>query len=148
MATFRSQPTIPPDIITYRLDDKLVYVRPADNYEEALDIAQKEYPDELSQVPRERIAFSKAATVSGQRHVVRISESAWVGAVSRLLRGEVIDIQVRSPPHTVVLKDEPPQYLETQNTKTELDAVPQLTSLGAGGPQGRAWRSRFLWRTC
>ena len=33
MATFRSTPTIPPEVITYRLADKLVYVRPADDYE-------------------------------------------------------------------------------------------------------------------
>lgn len=33
MATYRSSPTVPADIITYRLGTKLVYVKPADDYE-------------------------------------------------------------------------------------------------------------------
>jgi hypothetical protein len=33
MATFRSTPTVPPEVITYRLGEKLVYVKPAADYE-------------------------------------------------------------------------------------------------------------------
>lgn len=108
MATFRSTPTVPPEVITYRLADKLVYVRPADNYEQALDFAQKEFAEELSEVSRDRISFNISAPVNGERRSVRISESAWPAAVARLLRGEVIDIHVRPLP----AKDQPPQYLE------------------------------------
>ncbi|KAF8070781.1 hypothetical protein FPV67DRAFT_1414279 [Lyophyllum atratum] len=113
MATYRSEPPVPTDIITYRLQSKLVYVRPADNYEQALDFAQKEFPDELAGVSRDRISFNITAKMNGEHRHVRISESAWVAAVTRLLRGEVIDVHVRPPPGTIDTKDAPPpQYLE------------------------------------
>jgi len=127
MATYRSAPTVPADIITYRFGDKLVYVRPADNYEQALDFAQKEFSDELSQVSRDRISFTIVATMNGERRAVRISESAWVAAVARLLRGEVIDIQVRPQPQSADSKDLPPQYLE----------VPQLSRMSYSTPPSR-----------
>ncbi|KAG5653513.1 hypothetical protein H0H81_012586 [Sphagnurus paluster] len=85
----RAEIPVAADIITYRLGSKLVYVRPADDYE--ANFAQKEFPEELANVPRERISFMISAKMNGESRVVRISESAWVGAVTRLLRGEVID---------------------------------------------------------
>ncbi|KAG6900708.1 hypothetical protein C0993_003734 [Termitomyces sp. T159_Od127] len=89
--TYRTEPAVPADIITYRLDSKLVYVRPADDYEQALDYAQKEYP-ELAELERSRISFRINAKLNGQSQSVRISASAWSAAVSRLLRGEIIDV--------------------------------------------------------
>ncbi|KAF9456942.1 hypothetical protein BDZ94DRAFT_293818 [Collybia nuda] len=113
MASYRSGATpIPADIITYRLGDKLVYVRPADDYEQALDFAQKEFHEELSTISRERISFNVYATMNGERRSVRISESAWAPAVARLLRGEVIDISIRPLPQPSGTKDQPPQYLD------------------------------------
>ncbi|KAG6809303.1 hypothetical protein H0H92_000761, partial [Tricholoma furcatifolium] len=92
----RSEPTVPAEIITYRFGPKLVYVKPADNYEQAIDYAQKEFSEELEGVPRDRISFVVAARLNNnERQSVRISESAWQAAVARLLRGEVVDIQVR-----------------------------------------------------
>ncbi|RDB25429.1 hypothetical protein Hypma_007551 [Hypsizygus marmoreus] len=112
MASYRSGPTVPADIITYRLGCKLVYVKPADNYEQALDFAQKEFPEELANVSRNRISFTIMANMNGERKVVRISESAWVAAVARLLRGEVIDVQVRPLAPSADSKELPPQYLD------------------------------------
>jgi hypothetical protein len=111
-----------------------VYVRPADDYEvrskrswsysvldipplqQALDFAQKEFPEELSDVSRDRISFNISATMGGERRAIRISESAWVAAVARLLRGEVIDVTVKPLPKSPKSSDakdiEPPQYLE------------------------------------
>ncbi|TFK44860.1 hypothetical protein BDQ12DRAFT_673703 [Crucibulum laeve] len=120
MAMYRTGPTIPADIITYRYNHKLVYVRPADNYEQALDFAQKEFPDELENIPRDRITFVIVANMSGERKPVRISESAWPAAVARLLRAEVIDIVVRPDPNDIKEKEAPPMYLE----------VPQLDGSG------------------
>ncbi|EAU91477.1 hypothetical protein CC1G_01966 [Coprinopsis cinerea okayama7 len=106
---YRTGPPVPADIITYRHNFKLVYVKPAETYDKALDIAQQEY-EELSSVPRHRIGFSVTSTFNGQRQPVRISESAWSSAVGRLLRGEVIDIIIRADPDGK--HSPPPQYLE------------------------------------
>ncbi|KAF5380532.1 hypothetical protein D9615_004722 [Tricholomella constricta] len=112
MATYRSEPPVPTDIITYRCGSKLVYVRPADSYEQALDFAQKEFPEELAELPRDRIFFNISAKMNGEHKQVRISESAWVAAVTRLLRGEVIDVCVRPEPRDTKSELPPPQYLE------------------------------------
>ncbi|KAF9012473.1 hypothetical protein BDQ17DRAFT_704566 [Cyathus striatus] len=109
MATYRSIQPVPTDIITYRFAEKLVYVRPADNYEQALDVAQKEFPEELGDIPRDRITFNIVANINGGRKHVRISDSAWIATVARLLRGEIIELHIR--PDTSE-KDAPPLYLE------------------------------------
>ncbi|KAH0588747.1 hypothetical protein H2248_004553 [Termitomyces sp. 'cryptogamus'] len=114
--TYRTEAPVPTDIITYRLNSKLVFVRPADDYEQALDYAQKEFPDELAELDRSRISFYINAKMNGDRlQSVRISASAWPAAVSRLLRGEVIDVCVYTPPtvrHSDSKDVAPPQYLE------------------------------------
>lgn len=107
--TYRNSPVVPTDIITYKHAGKLVYVKPAENYELALDFAQKEFPEELGHIPRDRIMFTISVNVQGERRHVRISESAWTGTVGRLLRGEVIDVGLRPDPSAVI---PPPQYLE------------------------------------
>ncbi|KAF8891745.1 hypothetical protein BD779DRAFT_1468676 [Infundibulicybe gibba] len=112
MATYRTSPTVPPDMITYRLGNKLVFVKPADDYEAALDIAQKEFPEDLSQISRDRISFYILATMEGQKRAIRVSESAWPAASAGLRRTEIIDILVRPN-----VKEAPPQYLEVPQSK-------------------------------
>ncbi|KAG6891495.1 hypothetical protein C0992_005634 [Termitomyces sp. T32_za158] len=135
--TYRTEPAVPADIITYRLDSKLVYVRPADDYEvghtscftfseakrrvqQALDYAQKEYP-ELAELERSRISFHINAKLNGHSQPVRISESAWPAAVSRLLRGEVIDVCIQ-PSIDAKYAVAPPQYLEVPQPRYSLSA--------------------------
>jgi hypothetical protein len=79
-------------------------------------MALKEFADELTGIPKHRIRFSLQATMNGNRRRVRISESAWPSAVSRLLRGEVIDIEVVEE-RMKGEKDEPPRYLEVPDIK-------------------------------
>jgi hypothetical protein len=79
-------------------------------------MALKEFADELTGIPKHRIRFSLQATMNGNRRRVRISESAWPSAVSRLLRGEVIDIEVVEE-RTKDEKDSPPRYLEVPDIK-------------------------------
>ncbi|PFH50877.1 hypothetical protein AMATHDRAFT_143916 [Amanita thiersii Skay4041] len=98
----------PADFVTYRYGQKLVYVAPVYDYEQAVNIAQKEYT-ELAQIPRDRILFSISAPLHGKKHMVRISESAWSAAMQRVLRGEIIDIHIRADPllqETVSIYDE------------------------------------------
>jgi len=151
MATYRSDPPVPTDIITYRLGSKLVYVRPADNYEQALDFAQKEFPEDLADVSRDRISFNITAKMNGEHRHVRISESAWVAAVTRLLRGEVIDIHVRPLRGSVDTKEAPPpQYLEvpqqTLRHSSSTPSSPRNRSRDASPSPSERGSSRSWWK--
>lgn len=112
MASYRTNSPIPADIVTYRFRGNLVYVKPELDYEVALDIAQKEFV-ELYGVDRHHIVFTTHATVAGTRTSVRISAGAWASTVSRMLRGEVIDVDIMEDKK----QDEPPQYLEVPDSK-------------------------------
>ncbi|KAL1746164.1 hypothetical protein HDZ31DRAFT_81394 [Schizophyllum fasciatum] len=110
----------PADIITYRYDERLVYVTPEKDYNIAIDIALQEYP-ELLGVPRDCISFFTMASMDGQRRPVRIGRSAWPRAMEKLVRGEIIDIKVRreevkeksqTGPLSPDTPAPPPQYLE------------------------------------
>ncbi|KAK0486013.1 hypothetical protein IW261DRAFT_1559445 [Armillaria novae-zelandiae] len=112
MASYRTSSPTPADIVTYRFRGNLVYVKPELDYEVALNVAQKEFV-ELYGVDRHQIVFTTQATVAGTRTSVRISASAWPSTVSRMLRGEVIDVDVVEDKK----QDEPPQYLEVPDSK-------------------------------
>jgi len=112
MASYRTSSPTPADIVTYRFRGNLVYVKPELDYEVALDVAQKEFI-ELFGVDRHQIVFTTQATVAGTRTAVRISASAWASTVSRMLRGEVIDVDIVEDKK----QDEPPQYLEVPDSK-------------------------------
>ncbi|KAL0564917.1 hypothetical protein V5O48_017118 [Marasmius crinis-equi] len=90
--------TTPPPIITYRIGEKLVYVKPAHTFADAVELAMAEFPDELDGIPSRRITFTASATLNGEKRAVRISESAWPGATERMLRGEVLDVVVLPEP--------------------------------------------------
>ncbi|KAJ2914401.1 hypothetical protein MD484_g6016, partial [Candolleomyces efflorescens] len=131
---YRSGPTVPADIVTYRHNEKLVYVKPAETYELALDMAQKEFAEDLAKIPREKIGFSVTSTFGAEKRHVRISESAWASAIARLLRGEIVDVYIREdptgkeiPPPTL-----PPRYLE----------IPKVTFPGESSSKGKSPTSR------
>ncbi|KAH9485038.1 hypothetical protein JR316_0001944 [Psilocybe cubensis] len=104
--------SIPTDLITFQLDQTCVLVKPTQHYQDALDIAQKEFFYELSNVPRERLAFSIIENGNGDRRKLRISEGAWSTLVSKLPQGSIIHITIRPDPEA---KAPPPQYLEVPN---------------------------------
>jgi len=136
------------DIITYRLGSKLVYVRPADDYQQALDYAQKEFPEELANMPRDHISFHINAKMNGEPQSVRISESAWVAAVTRLLRGEVIDIVARPSSSSFDTKElPPPQYLDVPHTShsasSQLSRNRSAPSLTPSEKVSRSWFTRI-----
>ncbi|GLB39884.1 hypothetical protein LshimejAT787_0703940 [Lyophyllum shimeji] len=108
-----------PDIVTYRLGSKLVWVRPAQSYQEAIDFAQKAFPLELADVSPHRITFSIAGEEDGERYTTYISESAWVSVMRMLMQGEVIDLDVDPLVRTRYLKrwrTPAPRYNETGPT--------------------------------
>ncbi|KAJ7209699.1 hypothetical protein GGX14DRAFT_631590 [Mycena pura] len=133
MATIKTTTPSLPDYITYRFINRMVYVRPAQTHELALDIAQKEFV-ELADVPRDRISFNTVATRNHQEpRVVRISESAWPAAVARQLCGGVIDILVSPDPNS------PPTYLAvpTDMIKEEIEILRKTRSAASSPPPSR-----------
>ncbi|KIY63225.1 hypothetical protein CYLTODRAFT_146047 [Cylindrobasidium torrendii FP15055 ss-10] len=116
------------DIVTYRFQQTLVYVRPELSYDDAIAVAQTEYP-ELSATPKEKIMFKIEASMNGKRQPVRISRSAWASTLGKMLRGEVIDIEV--------FDDRPPQY-GTEYGKSHMQGE-------TSGLQKRGSQNRFPW---
>jgi len=91
----------PPDIVTYRLNGKMVYVTPAANYEQALDFAQKVFRNQLGAISRDRISFSVTVMTNGDRRPVRIAEMAWGAVVATLQCYEIIDVHVQPEVHII-----------------------------------------------
>ncbi|KAJ4471610.1 hypothetical protein J3R30DRAFT_1099182 [Lentinula aciculospora] len=121
MATFnRSSLPHPPEVIIYQYGDRLVYVKPAMEYEEAIDLALQEFPIlksfEAIKESRAHIAFYTMNTMHGRRENICISKSAWRPCVSRMLRGEIVNIVVVDPNKEAAASspqvEPPPQYLE------------------------------------
>jgi len=86
-----------PDVVTYRLGEKMVYVPPAKNYEQALDFAQREFAEDLRLIRRERISFSVLVNTgkNPSRRSVRIGAMAWPAVVCSLKCYEIIEVQVQ-----------------------------------------------------
>ncbi|KAL0581329.1 hypothetical protein V5O48_000705 [Marasmius crinis-equi] len=103
--------TSTPPIITYRIGEKLVYVKPANTFADAVELAISEFPEELDGIPTRRITFSASATLNGEKRAVRISETAWSDATKRMLRGEVLDVMIL-PESDRKDMDLPPRYLD------------------------------------
>jgi len=98
-----------PEVVTYRLESKMVYVTPASNYEQAIDFAQKEFADELSNIKRNRISFSVLVHADRTLRSVRIGAMAWPAVVGNLKTYEIIDVHVQ-PEVYVQHVDGPPGY--------------------------------------
>ncbi|KAI5118966.1 hypothetical protein M0805_009377 [Coniferiporia weirii] len=90
----RQQPhSKPAELVTYRLDNEMVYVSPASDFDEALSYAQKVFP-QLAGIARERIAFSVNVRVGGALRAVRIAPMAWERVLKSLATYEIVDLSV------------------------------------------------------
>ncbi|KIL68816.1 hypothetical protein M378DRAFT_30131, partial [Amanita muscaria Koide BX008] len=87
------------NFITYQYRDKLVFVTPASDYEQALDIAQKEFP-KLVKFPRDRIIFNVFVLnrESNSRQSIRISPEAWTATIDNASPGQVVSIDILPTP--------------------------------------------------
>ncbi|GLB39875.1 hypothetical protein LshimejAT787_0703850 [Lyophyllum shimeji] len=139
---------VPKDTIAYHLHSKFVYVKPAGTYEQAIEVAQQEFPDELGDIPCDRISLSLHTKLDSGVHDVRISESAWpaiVGSPHRSPSGlKVIDIHVKplpprrqstpdsdhtpSPPRSKRLRRSPSPYPFLDTTSTSQSWFSKLFS--------------------
>jgi len=85
----------------------MVYVTPAENYEQALDFAYSVYPEELKDVPRDRVSFSIKIFMQGEPRTSRIGPMAWNVVVATLAQYEIILVEIQS--------DEPPHYYSSSS---------------------------------
>jgi len=120
----------------------MVYVTPAEDYEQALDYAYSEFPEELNGVSRDRVRFSIKVLVDGKVRSSRIGRMAWKNVLATLTRYELINIDLQS--------DEPPQYASDEKDITRLqpslDCRAGSRSPSPSGKKGgaRGWMEKFL----
>lgn len=117
--------------------------------QEAIDVAIKEFPDQLGHIPRHRISFMLQANMSGTKRCVRVSESAWPMTVCRLVRAEVVEVVVtedRKSSPAPTTEAPPPTYLEVPGTSTAVDEKPVArTKSRSPSPSGRRSPSGLSW---
>ncbi|KAH9073089.1 hypothetical protein EDB83DRAFT_2360788 [Lactarius deliciosus] len=109
-------PRVPPSILTYSYNSKLVYVTPGESYEQAIDFALESFP-ELRDVDRSLICLEVRVVLNSQaeRKTARIGRMAWSPVVATLAQYEIVEIQVASPPSPAPsaskpLAAQPPPY--------------------------------------
>jgi len=127
-----------PPVIMFRFEDKAVYVKPAHTYEQALDSAQREFAQELSQISRNRITFTVDIKMKkDKRCAVRISPDAWAATVAQLRSGSIVDIQVKPPRQ--VAAEAPPRYEEIPKTSKSRQTHPSDSPQKAGKSWWGLW---------
>ncbi|CAL1711258.1 unnamed protein product [Somion occarium] len=126
--TTTSQSSSVPDLITYRLNDKLVYVTPAATYEQAIAYAKEVFTDELDGVDPQYISFSVQVAFKQEKRPVGIGPMAWKSLIARLQQYEVVDIMVH--PQVVVHSpdDTPPEYPYADDNKEQQEYLSQRSS--------------------
>ncbi|KAF9268689.1 hypothetical protein L218DRAFT_954133 [Marasmius fiardii PR-910] len=133
---------ISPEVITYRIGEKLVYVKPAQTYIAAIQLAFQEFPEELDGISPQRITFTISATLNGEKRSVRISESAWSFSVTRMARGEILNVVVAPESDRKVDSVPPPQYLEAPEP---IDGSSKETSAFSSRAPSASPRSKPHW---
>ncbi|KAF8260489.1 hypothetical protein EI94DRAFT_1706245 [Lactarius quietus] len=95
----------PPTVLTYCYNSKLVYVKPGESYEQAVDFAQEAFP-ELKDVDRSLIYFAVRVVLSNphtERKMARIGRMAWAPVMADLSQYEIVEIHVEPPPSVALL---------------------------------------------
>jgi hypothetical protein len=131
-------PRVPPTILTYSYDSRLVYVTPGETYEEAIDFAQDAFT-ELRDVDRSLIFLEVRVVLNNQaeRKTARIGRMAWAPVMVTLAQYEIVEVHVDSPP-VVPSSDSkasvayPPPYAPEAGGCTDMKRVP--TSEASFGP--------------
>ncbi|KZT69714.1 hypothetical protein DAEQUDRAFT_726379 [Daedalea quercina L-15889] len=106
--TGHSQPrprsrTRDPRVVTYRYKDRMVYVTPADTYEQAIQYAREVFPEDLRHIPAQQLSFTVISNTPKGKRTVRISSMAWKAVVEKLACYEIIDLNVNPE---IILEDE------------------------------------------
>jgi len=92
-----------PRVVTYRYKERMVYVTPADTYEQAVQFAREVFPDDLRHIHGQQLSFTIISNTPKGKRTVQISPMAWKAVVGTLACYEIIDIGVHPE---VILEDE------------------------------------------
>ncbi|KAH9917558.1 uncharacterized protein B0H18DRAFT_841901, partial [Fomitopsis serialis] len=81
-------------VVTYRYKEKMVYVTPADTYEQAVQFAREVFPDDLRHIHPQQLSFTIISNTPKGKRTVQISPMAWKAVVGTLACYEIIDLNV------------------------------------------------------
>ncbi|KAG2366726.1 hypothetical protein BDR07DRAFT_1327772 [Suillus spraguei] len=126
MRTFkRRQSPTPADVITYRLNNRMVYVPPAENFDQAVTFARSAFEGDLTGIDKSRISFSLNVLANGKKSSVNISREAWSMIMSHLVQYEIVDVHVQPE---LRLSGPPPSYQFCNSTKKQQHLSSQSSS--------------------
>ncbi|KAG2109324.1 uncharacterized protein F5147DRAFT_692795 [Suillus discolor] len=109
----RRQSPAPADVITYRLNSKMMYVPPAESFDQAVTFARSAFEGDLTGIDKSRISFSLNVLANGKQSSVGISSGAWSTIMSHLARYEIIDVHVQPE---LKISEPPPSYRSCGST--------------------------------
>ncbi|KAG2352322.1 hypothetical protein BDR07DRAFT_1438170 [Suillus spraguei] len=132
MRTFkRRQSPTPADVITYRLNNRMVYVpQPrtstlAQLFQQAVTFARSAFEGDLTGIDKSRISFSLNVLANGKKSSVNISREAWSTIMSHLVQYEIVDVHVQPE---LRLSGPPPSYQSCDSTKKQQHLSSQSSS--------------------
>ncbi|KAG2347542.1 hypothetical protein BDR05DRAFT_958283 [Suillus weaverae] len=97
----------PADIITYRLNDQMMYVPLAKNFDQAVTFARSAFEGDLTGIDKSRISLSLNVMANGKQSSVCISRAAWSAITSHLVRYEIVDVHIKPE---LEVSGPPPSY--------------------------------------
>ncbi|KZT00300.1 uncharacterized protein LAESUDRAFT_732400, partial [Laetiporus sulphureus 93-53] len=109
------------EVVTYRLGERMVYVTPAETFEQAVAFAKRVFPDQLATIDRKRITFTVSVVASHERRMVEIGPMAWKAVVSTLAQYEIINVIVQ--PEASGSDDGLPDYLDATSTDSKRSSM-------------------------
>lgn len=113
-ASIRRQSPAPADVITYRFNNQMIYVPPAESFDQAVTFARSAFENDLTGIDKSRISFSLNVLANGKQSSVGISRVAWSRIMSHLARYEIIDVHVQPE---LKVTGPPPSYRSCSSTK-------------------------------
>ncbi|KAG2754023.1 hypothetical protein P692DRAFT_20854473 [Suillus brevipes Sb2] len=111
----RRQSPAPADVITYRLNNQMMYVPPAESFDQAVTFARSAFEGDLTGIDKSRISFSLNVLANGKQSSVGISRVAWSTIMSHLARYEIIDVHIQPE---LKVSGPPPSYRSCGSTES------------------------------
>ncbi|KAN0131903.1 hypothetical protein V8E53_010183 [Lactarius tabidus] len=147
-----SAPRMPPSILTYCYNSKLVYVTPGETYEQAIDFVQEAFP-ELKDVDRSLISLEVRVVLNSQaeRKTARIGRMAWSPVVATLAQYEIVEVHVESPPAATCSTSkpsvvQPPPYASEAGWFTDMKGTPTSEVSSDSSPSHQSHPCSFTTR--
>ncbi|KAG2074774.1 hypothetical protein BDR04DRAFT_1092305 [Suillus decipiens] len=94
----------------------MVYVPPAENFDQAIIFARSAFEGDLTGIDKSRISFSLNVLANGKKNSVNISREGWSTVMSHLVQYEIVDVHVQPEPR---VSGPPPSYRSCSSTKKQ-----------------------------